>query len=102
MKRQNAVPPSLGTIPPPIGSVRGYEVGVWFVPALFDVWRNFSASTSLLSQNAGQGRPHQIRSLLRLACLFYCWSVRAEASICAADRAAVTTSRIALVTTSGW
>jgi hypothetical protein len=31
------------------------------VHSLFiDVW-NFSDSTSLLSQNAGQGRPHQIR-----------------------------------------
>lgn len=37
-----------------------------------------------------------------LACLFYCRSVCEEASIRAADRAAVTTSRIALVTTSGW
>ena len=33
---------------------------------------------------------------------FYCWRVYLEASICTANRAAVTTSRMALATTRGW
>ena len=44
---------------------------------------------SLSVQNPAEGLP------------IYCWSVCAKACMCAADRAAVTTWRIALVTNSG-